>query len=109
MNDSRRKQLSAATTLITQAIGIIEEVREEEQESFDNMPEGMQSGEKGSAMETTIAILDDAISSLEEADGLITDAQLKSAPETTELVTLPQGLSHRVQTWSNSHENLRPL
>jgi hypothetical protein len=75
MNDSRRKRLETASGLITQAIGIIEEVKEEEQESFDNLTTGLQTSEKGEAIETTIATLEDAVGALEEADGHISEAQ----------------------------------
>jgi hypothetical protein len=75
MNDSRRKRLEAASQLISQAISSIEEVREEEQEAFDNLPENMQEGEKGEAIETAINTLDDALSALTEALSGIDDAQ----------------------------------
>lgn len=47
MNKQRRIRVKDALELIDRARGILEEVRDEEQESFDNLPEGLQEGEKG--------------------------------------------------------------
>ena len=40
MNKERRKRISEAVELIGQALDILEEVKDEEQESYDNLPEG---------------------------------------------------------------------
>ena len=45
----------------------IEEVQNEEQEAYDNMPENLQESERGEAMQEAIDNLDSAWSSLEEA------------------------------------------
>lgn len=51
MNKARRKELEKAKDLLEQAQSIIEAVQEEEQEAFDNMPEGLQSSERGEQMQ----------------------------------------------------------
>lgn len=66
MNKQRRKDLQHAADLIGQARAIIEQARDEEQEYFDNMPEGVQGGEKGSAAEGNVSCLDDALDALDE-------------------------------------------
>lgn len=66
MNKLRRRQLRAALDLLDEARSILEAVQEEEQKSFDNMPESLQYTERGEAMEETISNLEDALSSLEE-------------------------------------------
>lgn len=38
----------------------IEELKDEEQEKFDNMPEGLQNGERGQAIEATVSQLETA-------------------------------------------------
>lgn len=53
MNKQRRKRLEEASKLIAQAQGIIEEVKDEEQEAHDNLPESIQYGEKGSRWKNT--------------------------------------------------------
>lgn len=47
MNKQRRTKINEALVLIDRAREILEEVRDEEQESFDNLPEGLQEGERG--------------------------------------------------------------
>lgn len=56
MNKIRRKQLQEASELIAKAQGIIESVKDEEQEAHDNLPESIQYGEKGQQMEEYIDI-----------------------------------------------------
>ena len=63
MNEERRKRLRAARDEI-------EAVKEEEQEAYDNLPESLQTGERGDAMENNISMLDEAIGSLNEIEGL---------------------------------------
>ena len=68
MNKQRRKLINE---LIGKAYDLsceIEEVLNEEQESFDNMPENLQYSERGESMQ-------EAISSLEEAQSSIDDCK----------------------------------
>lgn len=60
MNKERRNQIQQAIDLINEAKGIFDLVMAEEQEAFDNLPEGLQGADKGQAMETAIAALEDA-------------------------------------------------
>lgn len=54
VNKQRRKRLGKAFDLVTEAMGILEEVKSEEEESYDNLP--------------------DYIEMLEEASGYLDDA-----------------------------------
>lgn len=47
MNAERRKRLSAALEQLEAAKSEIEEIQQEEQEAYDNMPEGLQESERG--------------------------------------------------------------
>ena len=49
-------------------IGELEEIRDEEQEAFDNMPEGFQNGERGELAQEAINNLEAAIGYLEGMD-----------------------------------------
>lgn len=60
MNAARRKRLDEAAEHIHLAASIIEEVRDQEQEAFDNQPEGIQSSDKGQAMQEKIDGLQEA-------------------------------------------------
>ena len=52
----------------------IENVMGEEQEAFDNMPEGLQQSARGEAAESAIGALETASSSIEEALGELSSA-----------------------------------
>ena len=61
MNNTRRKQLRE---LAEKAEGLkqeIEELRTEEEEYYNNMPEAFQDGEKGDRAQTAIEYLDEAM------------------------------------------------
>ena len=61
MNNTRRKSLRE---LIKKTEGIkqeIEELRTEEEEYYNNMPEAFQDGEKGDRAQTVIEYLDEAM------------------------------------------------
>lgn len=64
MNKARRKDIARAIELMEQAWGILQTVRDEEQEAFDNMPEGLQSSERGEAMEGYIYTLEEVMDNL---------------------------------------------
>lgn len=68
MNNSRRKELKEAQAKIVEAMEIIDLVKEEEQDAFDNLPENFQYGEKGENMEAHIDELDELFSELEDLD-----------------------------------------
>ena len=51
MNDERRKLITEAIDLVEQAKNLLNAAKEEEQECFDNLPEGIQQSERGQLME----------------------------------------------------------
>ena len=57
MNAMRRKQLVKAIQMIYDAQEIIEMVKDEEQDSYDNLPEGIQDSERGETMYENIDTL----------------------------------------------------
>lgn len=67
MNKARRKQLADIRTKIEELQELLEEVRTDEQDAFDNLPESLQGAENGRAME-------DAVYKMEEAAGWLEDA-----------------------------------
>jgi acyl carrier protein len=75
MNNNRRAQLkmaanrlSTVTLAISEARALIDEARDEEQEAYDNMSEGLQQGDQGQAMDSAIAEMQDALDKLDEID-----------------------------------------
>ena len=76
MNKWRRIMIDDAISYLEKAKEILETVLEEEQEYFDNMPEGLQSSEKGdkaqeaiSNLDVSVDALDTVISDCESAEG----------------------------------------
>ena len=71
MNKARRNKLSDALDYLSMARIMIRDIQEEEQESYDNMPESLQCSKKGDAMEYNIDKLSDVADCIEEQeDGL---------------------------------------
>jgi hypothetical protein len=74
MNKDRRAKLLDIVTRLQNINSEIVDLKDEEQTYYDDMPESIQGGDKGSnaqtaidAMESAESSIDDAISSLEEA------------------------------------------
>jgi len=60
MNQARRKELEKARE-------IIDIVKIEEEEAYENLPESLQCSEKGDAIEENIGALDEAIEQIDQA------------------------------------------
>lgn len=75
MNKARRTELNAIRSSIEEIKSRLETVLNDEQEYFDNMPESLQSGERGQAAETAIGSMESAAGSLEEALSSIEEAE----------------------------------
>jgi DNA-binding transcriptional MerR regulator len=79
MNDDRRKELKSALKLLD-GINVdtireaVEAVMADEQDAFDNMPESLQSGERGQMMEEALGRLQEAIDALESAQENLAEA-----------------------------------
>lgn len=52
--------------MLLDALAIIEGVRDDEQEAYDNMPEGLQCSERGEQMYEYVSTLDDAVDSIND-------------------------------------------
>ena len=74
MNNPRRKALNDIIAKLEDLKEDLEALKEEEEEAYNNLPEGFQDGEKGSAMWDAIDNMDCGIYSLEEAIDYITEA-----------------------------------
>lgn len=66
MNKVRRKTIEEIISIMENLKERIDNVSEEEQEAFDNLPEGLQASEKGEKMEENVGILEEASSSLDD-------------------------------------------
>lgn len=70
MNAERRKNIAAAIKLAQDAKSMLEEARGEEEDYFENMPEGLKMSERGDMAEEVIQALDEAIDSFNALDEL---------------------------------------
>lgn len=60
MNKERRDRLSDVITSLEEAKDLLEDVKNDEQDAFDNLPVGLQCSERGSKMEDYIELMEDA-------------------------------------------------
>ena len=65
MNKNRRKRIEDAVSSLMDLRDELESICEEEQESFDNLPESLQSSEKGETMEYNISVLEDSYNDID--------------------------------------------
>ncbi len=65
MNKERRARLAEVDDLLMEAVDDITEIVEDEQEAFDNLPEGLQCSSRGEAMEEAIDEMNSIINDIE--------------------------------------------
>lgn len=71
MNRDRRKRLGKAFDLVTEAEQIIEEVKSEEEESMENLPDNFRYGDRGEEMQNYIDMMDEVIGYCQDAESVI--------------------------------------
>jgi uncharacterized coiled-coil DUF342 family protein len=75
MNRERRKAIAEVQGEIESLKARVEELRDAEQDYYDNMPKNLQEGDKGQAADVAISALDETVDALETAvEGLSTAA-----------------------------------
>lgn len=75
MNQDRRKQIDEAAGMLQDALALIEQIRDEEQESFDNMPESLQQSDRGIASEEAANDLSEAVDNITETIDTLENAK----------------------------------
>lgn len=74
MNNTRRKAINELIEQLEEIQSRIEEIKDEEEEYYNNMPESLQDGEKGDRAQSAIDNLDDATNSIGEVIDSLTSA-----------------------------------
>ena len=74
MNKARRKELDRIHSAILELYEALEEVKAEEEEAMDNMPESLQESERYEIMEEAVSNMEYAVDSLQEAMEYIASA-----------------------------------
>lgn len=67
MNKQRRKKIEEAYKLMTDALTLLNYVRDEEQEALDNLPDNLQDSKRADDYTDNIDQLDYSIGNLEDA------------------------------------------
>ena len=67
MNKERRKSIEQIVDKINEIKADLTWIRNDEEEAYDNLPEGIQSSERGDSMQEAIEAMDDADGALQEA------------------------------------------
>lgn len=75
MNKKRRKEIENLRESISETKAKLQDLLNEEQQAFDNMPESIQESERGEEMQEIIEYMEVAIDSLEEATESLTEIQ----------------------------------
>lgn len=66
MKEQRLKILNDCLSAIQEAHDVLEGVRDEEEEAYDNMPEGLQESERGDMMQDAIDCLDESVGYIDD-------------------------------------------
>lgn len=74
MNKQRRRSIRDIINQLTDLQVSIETLKDEEQEYLDNMPEGLQAGDKGSAAQEAIDALEESMAACETASDALQEA-----------------------------------
>ena len=71
MNKNRREKIGKAFELVGTAQEILQAVREEEQEAYENLPDNFRDGEKGEEMQNYMEMIEEAVGYLDDANSVI--------------------------------------
>lgn len=71
MNRQRRKKLTEAFEKITEVMDILESVKSEEEESYENLPDNFRDGDRGEEMQNYIDMIEEAYGYLDDANCVI--------------------------------------
>lgn len=74
MNNTRRKKLASALSLLSSASEILSQAAGEEQDCLDNLPENLEMSDRHDKMEEAVSLLESAIEDIDEASDKIRDA-----------------------------------
>lgn len=75
MNKARRSQIDELIEKLEAHAMEINDLETDEQDAFDNLPEGFQDGDRGEAMQSAIDALAEAGSSIDEAVEYLKEAR----------------------------------
>ena len=71
MNRERRKRLGEAYDKCAEIIQILEEVKSEEEDAYENLPDNFRDGDRGEEMQNYIEMIDETSGYIEDAQSVI--------------------------------------
>ena len=71
MNRTRRKRLGEAFDKCAEILEILEEVKQEEEEARENLPDSFRDGDRGEEMQSYIEMIEEAAGYIEDAESVI--------------------------------------
>ena len=71
MSKARRKRLGEAFDKCAEILEILEAVKEEEDEAYENLPDSFRDGERGEEMQGYIEMIDEVTGYIEDAQSVI--------------------------------------
>ena len=71
MNKTRRKRLGEAFDKCAEILEILEEVKQEEEEAYENLPDSFRDGDRGEEMQNYIEMIEEAAGYIEDAESVI--------------------------------------
>lgn len=74
MNKARRAKIKSAADQLERISELVESIRDDEQDYYDNIPENLQESERAGNSEAAIDALDAAIESISEAVSSLEEA-----------------------------------
>lgn len=74
MNNQRRKEIEAVLNELADLRSRIETIQSEEQDAYDNMPEGLKQSERGTKAEEACSRLEDALTAFDDLESALNDA-----------------------------------
>ncbi len=77
MNKQRRKQIDQILEKLAELSAMVEEVYNDEDEAYNNLPESIQDSERGEAMYEAVDALESAYSACEELQEYLEPAQMQ--------------------------------
>lgn len=74
MNNQRRKEIQAVLNELADLRSRIETIQSDEQDAYDNLPEGIKCSERGEKAEQACSYLDDAVTAFDEIESALNEA-----------------------------------
>ncbi|MCD8362810.1 MAG: hypothetical protein LUC98_07615 [Lachnospiraceae bacterium] len=71
MNKQRRDRLGKVFDQITEGMDVVDAVRREEEESYDNLPDSFRDGERGEEMQNYMEMLEEVSNYLDDARSVL--------------------------------------